>query len=75
MIYNFMTFFEIYWLLIFVFQKNLSSYAMNCNKLIKYTFVNKDETCIFSLYLILSESGFSSRLSGGLADLLQLDYN
>ena len=47
-IYNFMTFGEIYWFLIFVFQKkNLSSYVMTYNKLIKYTFVNKDETFIY----------------------------
>ena len=47
LIYNFMTFSEIYWLLIFVFQKNLSSCTMTQNKLMKYTIVNKDETFDF----------------------------
>ena len=61
--------------LIFVFQKNLFSYAMTYNKLIKYMFVNKDEACMFSLYLILPEFGFFSWLPGRLDGLLQLDYN
>ena len=73
MIYNFMTLENIL-NLIFVFQKNIFSYAMTY-KLIKYVFVNKDETFIFSLYLILPEFGFSSWLSCGLDGLLQLDYN
>ena len=46
MIYNFMTLGNIP-SLIFVFQKNLFSYAMTYNKLIRYTFVNKDETFFF----------------------------
>ena len=46
MIYNFMTLGNIL-ALIFVFRKNLFSYAITCNKLIKYAFENKDETCIF----------------------------
>ena len=33
--------------LIFVFRKNIFSYAMTYNKLIKYAFVNEDETFIF----------------------------
>ena len=45
-IYNFMTLGNIL-TLIFVFQKNLFSYAMTYNKLIKFAFVNKDETFIF----------------------------
>ena len=45
MIYNSMTLGNIL-ALIFVFQKNLFSYAMNY-KLIKYTLVNKDKTFIF----------------------------
>ena len=48
MIYNFMTLGNIL-VLIFVFRKNLFSYAMTYNKLIKYAFVNKDETFFFSL--------------------------
>ena len=74
MIYNFMTSENILaW--IFVFQKNLFSYAVVYNKLIKYAFVNKDETFVFSLYLILPKFGFSSWLFYGLDGLLQLDYN
>ena len=46
MIYNFVTLGNIL-ALIFVFQKNLFSYAMTYNKLIKYTLVNKGETFIF----------------------------
>ena len=45
-----MTFSETYWLLIFVAQKKkkLTSYAMAYNKLMNYTFVNKNKT-FFSL--------------------------
>ena len=46
MIYNFLTLGNIL-ALIFVFQKNLFSYAMGYNKLIKYTLVNNDKTFIF----------------------------
>ena len=46
MIYNFMTLGNIL-ALIFVFRKNIFSYAMTYNKLIKYAFVNEDETFIF----------------------------
>ena len=41
-----MTFLETYWLLIVVFQKKkkkLTSYAMAYNKLMNYTFVNKNK--------------------------------
>ena len=43
----------------FCFPEKLSSYTMTYDKLIKYTFVNKDETFIFFVYLICPEFGFS----------------
>ena len=45
-IYNFMTLGNIL-ALMFVFRKNIFSYAMTYNKLIKCDFVNKNETFIF----------------------------
>ena len=49
MIYNFMTFSETYWLLIFVSQKKkLTSHAMAYKKLMNDTFVNKDTTFFLS---------------------------
>lgn len=56
-------------------KKNLSSCALTYSKLMKYTFVNKDEALnTSSYYLIVLKFGFSSWLSCGL-HLLQLDYN
>ena len=54
---------------------NFFSYVVTSNKLIKYAFVNKDETFVFSLYLILPKFDFSNWLFCGLDGLLQLDYN
>ena len=48
MIYNSMIFSEIYQLLIFIFQKNLYSYAMTYYKMINCPLVNKDGTHFFS---------------------------
>ena len=45
--------------------------TMTYNMLIKFTFVNKDETLSFSLYLIPPGFGFSSWLPSGLDGLLQ----
>ena len=57
MISNFMTLENILaW--IFVFQKNLSSYAVTYNKVLKCSPVNRDKTSLFSLYLILLEFSF-----------------
>ena len=47
---------------------------MTYNKLIKYAFVDKDETFIF-FYLTLPEFSFSRWLSFGFDGLLQTDYN